>query len=236
MFRMLSQVFSVRIHRPDVHGAVTVRRRIDALVPYLLPSRSPRIILRQRDSFTTGRKSPDVLCRPTLISFGRTSLKRKPGEEERFATRIEIAFASLPQRDDFLLSIERQRHELRVRQGRIAISAIEYAAVTRPTGNQHSAPVPGAPHRHPSIDRDGVDLRRAFILSGKSNGLSVRGNRRICLLARVRSQPPRGTTLDRNDPEIAFRGKNNGLLMDRWISIITGAWLGNGHCDKRHQT
>src|SRR5262245_38854708 len=198
-------------------------------------SRSARIILCQRNSLTAGRKTPDVLRRPALISFGKAPLKRKPGEKERFSPRIEIALASLPQGEDFLLSIKRQRHELCVRQGGIAIGAIEYAAVTRPSDDQRSAPVPCATRRHPSVDRDGVYLRRAFIFGGESNGISVRGNRRICFLTRVRSQPSCGASFDRNDPKIAFCGKNDGLLMDRWITIITRARLGDSHCDKRHQ-
>src|SRR5262245_40078128 len=214
MFRMLSQVFPVRIHRPDVHRAISVRDEINTTVPKHRTSRSARIILRQWNSLTTLRKTPDVLCRPALISFGRAPLKGKAGEKERFSPCIEIALASLPQGEDFLLSIKRQGHELSVRQGRIAIGAIKYAAVTRPPGNQHSTPIPGATHRHPSIDRDGVHLCRAFILGGESNGLSVRGNRRICFLTRVRSQPSCGTSFNRNNPKIAFCGKNDGLLMD----------------------
>jgi hypothetical protein len=73
-----------------------------------------------------------------MISFGKAPLKRKPGEKERFSPRVEITLASLPQGEDFLLSIKRQRHELCVRQGGIAIGRIEYAAVTRPVHSKKS--------------------------------------------------------------------------------------------------
>src|SRR5262245_1776329 len=171
MFRMLSQVFSVRIHRPDVHRAVTVRGEINAPVPKHRTSRGIRIILCQRNSLTARRKTPDVLRRPVLISFGKTVLKRKRRDKDGFSSRIEIALASLPQGEDVLCSIKTHLHQLCVRQGRIAIGAIEYAPVTSPPVNQRSAPLPCATRRQPPVDRDGVYLRRAFILGGESNGL-----------------------------------------------------------------
>src|SRR5262249_13275400 len=71
--------------RMDVHCAVTVRVETNAPVPKHRTSRSGRIILCRRNSLTTGRKTPNVLRRPAMISFGKARLKRKSGEKEQLS-------------------------------------------------------------------------------------------------------------------------------------------------------
>src|SRR5262245_29448779 len=84
--------------RRDVQSAITVRVETNAPVPKHRTSRSARIILCQRNSLTTGRKTPNVLRRPAMISFGKAPLKRKPGEKERLSTSSLISpiFRALP--------------------------------------------------------------------------------------------------------------------------------------------
>src|SRR5262245_5653561 len=100
--------------RRDVHRAITVRGETNAPVPKHRTSRGARIILCRRNSLTTGRKTPEVLRRRAMISFAKASLKRKPAEKERLPPRIEITLASLPQGEDFLLSIKRRGRLLTV--------------------------------------------------------------------------------------------------------------------------
>src|SRR5262245_15683821 len=80
----------------DVHRAITARGEINAPAPKHRASRIARVILCQRNSLTTSRKTPEVLRPRAMISFSKASLKRKPGEKERLSPRIEITLASLP--------------------------------------------------------------------------------------------------------------------------------------------
>src|SRR5258707_1125176 len=95
--RVLFEIAAVLIHGPQVHGAVAVTHKIDAVIPPQGAFAGSGVIGGERNRFRAGREFPDILRGATLIALGLTALKIEAREEKRVPGGIVGALRSLAQ-------------------------------------------------------------------------------------------------------------------------------------------
>ena len=127
------------LHHPQVDRPVTIRRKVDSVVPDHRFAAGPGIVGRQRHCLSTIAchfESPDRLGRSTLVPLRAAALLGQTGKEHRLPIDTPIGLACLFQGnsgDGQGFGVD--QHQLRVRQGRIMASGVGNLSVASPANN-----------------------------------------------------------------------------------------------------
>ena len=98
---MLTDIPTILVHRPDVHGAITVCNEIDATVPPHWRVAFSVVVAGQFDRFCrTVFELPDVTRRTTYISFGNVVVEHRAGEIECRPITVIGAFTGRKEGDE----------------------------------------------------------------------------------------------------------------------------------------
>ena len=132
MVRVLFEVLSVRIHRPEVHAAIAIGEEIDAAVPPHGVLAGAREVAGERHGFLARGVLPNLLRGSALVALGLAALKWQAREEEGVAAGSQTPCAAWLRGTSSMRFSRVDGGELSVGQRRVAAGGVEDFAARSP--------------------------------------------------------------------------------------------------------